>query len=313
MRLENPTSPQARETRLAKWVRRLLRLYPRAWRERYGEEVTLIVAQRRITFWTLLDVALGAVDAHIHSDLLPGRLLSMSQRTRSSEIAIFCAFVIFCVAWLALRLVRDPLSIWLPAVTAHPELLTALTILDIAGIVAALAVVIGGAPILLTAILQALRTHRWKLLALFTVPILAIVTLVIYWIVAIPGSTARQSSDPSAPFTSLAVALQLGLALLILLAIGGSALAIASVIGRSELSERILRYALWPAGIVTAAIAVGLLAAMALTVLIFDEAPQVSSSPPLHAGDLLMMLLAFLLAAFALNRGIQGSAHREQQ
>src|SRR5258708_29433195 len=95
------------------------------------------------------------------------------------------------------------------------------------------------------------------------------------------------------------------LLLLLVLAVGGSATAIAAAIGRSELSVRLLRFALLPAAVATGALALGLLAALVLTALIFAEAPQVGSWPPLHAGALALLLAAALLAGFALRRGLR--------
>jgi hypothetical protein len=45
-------------------MRWLIRLYPRAWQRRYGEEFALLLAQRPRTFATALDVVGGAIDAH---------------------------------------------------------------------------------------------------------------------------------------------------------------------------------------------------------------------------------------------------------
>jgi hypothetical protein len=47
----------------------LLRLYPAAWRERYGEEFLEIVARERGTPLLALDVLAGAFDAHLNSRL----------------------------------------------------------------------------------------------------------------------------------------------------------------------------------------------------------------------------------------------------
>lgn len=48
---------------------RLLRLYPRWWRERYGEEFTELVADLcsdRRGLWLVIDICRGALDAHLH-------------------------------------------------------------------------------------------------------------------------------------------------------------------------------------------------------------------------------------------------------
>src|SRR5690348_16325664 len=174
-------TPSRREhvSRVQRWAPRLLRLYPRAWRDRYGEEMASVLVEHRVTHWTALDLVLGALDAHLHGDLLPRRLVSMTHRIRSSEIAIFCAFVLFCIAWLPLSLVRDPLPIWQDAVAAHPELLIALTLLGIAAPIATLAILVGGVPLVVSALAQSITARRWWLLALFAVPILAVAALVV--------------------------------------------------------------------------------------------------------------------------------------
>jgi hypothetical protein len=43
----------------------LLRLYPRAWRRRYGAEMDAMLAGERLTLRTLVDVLAGAIDARI--------------------------------------------------------------------------------------------------------------------------------------------------------------------------------------------------------------------------------------------------------
>lgn len=50
---------------------RLLGLYPRTWRDRYGEELTVLIADRPPTFADRLDIVRGAVDARLHPQL-PG-------------------------------------------------------------------------------------------------------------------------------------------------------------------------------------------------------------------------------------------------
>ena len=50
-------------------MRRLLRLYPAAWRERYGDEFLELLASERRTPGKVLDVLLGALDAHLNTRL----------------------------------------------------------------------------------------------------------------------------------------------------------------------------------------------------------------------------------------------------
>ena len=52
---------------------RLLRLYPRAWRARYGEELEDLLAARPLRFSGAVDLVRGALDAHRHPELVdPG-------------------------------------------------------------------------------------------------------------------------------------------------------------------------------------------------------------------------------------------------
>ena len=228
----------------------------------------------------------------------------MAHRIRSSEITIFCAFVLFCIAWLPLGLVRDPLPVWEAAAAAHPALLVALTLLGLAALVATLAILVGGLPLLVSALAQSVAARRWRLLALFSVPLLAAAALVVVGLADIPWSSVSPSG---VLLVRQPLALQVGLILLPLVAIGGSAVAVAAAIGRSELSLDMFRFALLPAGVATAALALGLLGAAALTALLFAEAPQVSAWPPLQAGGLLLMLAAVVLAASALRHGIHAA------
>ena len=56
-------------------MRWLLRLYPRGWRRRYGAELRTVLEAEPPTLRGVLDVLLGALDAHLHPDLWrPGRL-----------------------------------------------------------------------------------------------------------------------------------------------------------------------------------------------------------------------------------------------
>lgn len=48
---------------------RLLALYPRCWRLHYGEEISAILGDERLSVALVVDLILGAVDAHLHPEL----------------------------------------------------------------------------------------------------------------------------------------------------------------------------------------------------------------------------------------------------
>jgi hypothetical protein len=49
---------------------RLVRLYPKAWRKRYEREFEELLRERPIRLRGLVDIVLGAVDAHLHPELI---------------------------------------------------------------------------------------------------------------------------------------------------------------------------------------------------------------------------------------------------
>ena len=50
-------------------MRWLLWLYPRGWRRRYGDEFAALLEQEQPSPSLVLDVVLGALDAHLHATL----------------------------------------------------------------------------------------------------------------------------------------------------------------------------------------------------------------------------------------------------
>lgn len=285
----------------------LLRLYPPAWRERYADEFAALLGERPASPRDSFDIVLGALDARLHTDAVTGRLVPMIKRLRSSEIGIFCASVLFGVAWLGVWQMRDPLPVWENAVRLHPEIRTAFVAVEVAGLVVFLAVLAGGLPLLLSAIKQAFAARRWSALALWLVPFLAAAALAGYGALASASWTAKQSAAPDAPLTPLAVALQLGLLALVALAIGGSTLAVALAVARGEPSARVLRFALAPAAVVTLAIGLGFVATVILWALTLGEAPELSS-PFTMTIVVALMAAGTGVALVALRRGLRARA-----
>jgi hypothetical protein len=90
----------------------LLRLYPRAWRERYGEELSAqLEAQRPLRIGVVADLVRGALDAHLHPlrrDNSTLRISNMDRRT----IAARAAVVWIPVAAVAVAAVMVLIDFW---------------------------------------------------------------------------------------------------------------------------------------------------------------------------------------------------------
>src|SRR5579859_5161347 len=74
----------------------LLRLYPSAWRERYGDEFAALLEAQPTSVALVLDVMRAALDARWLATT--GRVTHMLTRLRATTITIFCAYIAFVVA-----------------------------------------------------------------------------------------------------------------------------------------------------------------------------------------------------------------------
>ena len=71
----------------------LLRLYPRAWRERYGDELAALLEEQPATLLDRLDLIRGAIDARVHpqvpgTDAVPEQEIPMDRKLFGTLAAI---------------------------------------------------------------------------------------------------------------------------------------------------------------------------------------------------------------------------------
>ena len=291
----------------------LLRLYPASWRARYGDEFAALLDDYPLTLFSLLDVLLGALDAHIAPLDTDGRILRMIQRPRRTAIVVFCAYIAFVLAGMSyqqsieddLRTLNGP----------HPDISLAYHIVFFVAPLSLLAVLAGGAPIGLVAILRALRNRRWDILALFVVPPVALAvwlgwTLIIGRVILPPnpGAGIRQPLN-GALFLSWG-------GLFVLAAIASSA-AVSIAVSRSALSPSLYRFALGPAAAATVTMLVMLGAVVAWGLLVRAQLPSYMAqwNTPLHwpeawtwIAEIVVMSVATLVAAIALIRAYRSPA-----
>jgi hypothetical protein len=80
----------------------LLRWYPPAWRERYGDELVALMEDdlggRRPTVGFRLSVAVGGVRERAHGAGLLGDTLPRAERARSASLLVLCAWTVFVLA-----------------------------------------------------------------------------------------------------------------------------------------------------------------------------------------------------------------------
>ena len=154
-------------------VRFAVRLFPTPWRARYGNEFAALLEATPFTPRVLFDVLVAAVDAHLDPTGPRRRWPLMIERVRSSELAVFASWVLFVVAGLAFQRMidGDPFT---PLAGQDAAIGLAVVVLIVAAVVSLAAVVVGGVPIAAAIALTAVRARRWGLLALLTVPPIAL-------------------------------------------------------------------------------------------------------------------------------------------
>lgn len=292
---------QSFSTSLARWAARCLWLYPRVWRVRYQEEMVVLLEQHSLTLWTLADLVLGAVDAHLHRSLLPTEVFTMTQRIRTSANAILVAFLLFFMAWVMVPFIADAPGAWNTATASHPEIGYALAAFQVGGGVAVLALLGGGLPLLVAMVRQALRERRRDLLWRLATPLVLAVVLVGYSFVAQPNWWHRQPGSAH-DLVGSPVWIRLSFFVLAFLIGAVSTWALTSAATRSQPSEGIIRFTIIPGMLVALAICVCLAALLTLTILVFAEAPTLAGPWYLMLSFLLLLLGACWIAGAAVIR-----------
>ncbi len=87
-------------------MNRLIRLYPAAWRQRYGDELAELLEERPPSMGDRLDIVRGALDARMHAQV-PGREIPRGHRLPG--ILALAAGLFYCVFFIGVALpVVDP-------------------------------------------------------------------------------------------------------------------------------------------------------------------------------------------------------------
>ena len=142
---------------------RLLKWYPRQWRERYGDEFVAFVddtlAGQRPTGRFLLSIALGAARERGHSSGLLGAQQSPATQVRAGSLLIFCAWSVFIFAGASFSKLSEHSA---QAMTNGTGSLARIGF-DIVALCGALGMilVLVGACVVLPSFIDLLRTGNW--------------------------------------------------------------------------------------------------------------------------------------------------------
>ncbi|HWB23673.1 MAG TPA: hypothetical protein VG652_12405 [Gaiellaceae bacterium] len=143
-------------------IERLLRSYPRAWRERYGAELTALLEDGPLSWGVRLDVVRGGVAQRLRSAGLAGDDLPVREQARSGVLLVLCSWAGFVVAGCGFQKFsehwKDATPIGARAVPA-----AAFDTLVAAAAIGTVAVLLGIA-ICLPAFVWFLRAGGWRLI-----------------------------------------------------------------------------------------------------------------------------------------------------
>jgi hypothetical protein len=148
-------------TRLARGA---LRLYPLAYRRRYGDEMLALLDERPSTRHTVLDLLRGALVAHVRPADGPAGTVGPADRVRASTSGILLCWIFFAAAGFGFyKSTEDyPFS---EAGHAHPVLSNAHLAVQALALMASAAVVLGALPLIAAAVAQARREPgAWRLI-----------------------------------------------------------------------------------------------------------------------------------------------------
>jgi hypothetical protein len=143
---------------LSGWpARQALRLYPLAYRRRYGDEMLALLEERPANARTVLDLLRGALVAHLRPADGPAGAVDPADRVRATTSGVLMCWIFFAAAGFGFyKSTEDyPFS---EAGHAHPVLSDAHLAVQALAVIASAAVVLGALP-LIAAALEYAREH----------------------------------------------------------------------------------------------------------------------------------------------------------
>jgi hypothetical protein len=296
----------------------LLRLYPPAWRARYGEELEALILETtdgRVPWRVRADVAIAAARERLRSAGLAGDAPS-GEQARAGTLLVLCAWALFVVAGSVVQKFSEHWQAVTPA--AQRDLPAGAFDVLVAAAFAGSALVVAGVVAAVPSLVRFLRAGGMRQVRR---PVLAALSLTL---AALPFSVAvilwaHRLSPAQRNGHDAAYAVVTALwALLLVACLAAWTAAGVAIARRLELSPALLRLE----SLLAAGVAVAMLAMTAATAVwwgalarsapwFFAGAPAGSAPSPLAPQLLvaaILMLVATLAAAFGAGRALRGLA-----
>ncbi|HEY6540473.1 MAG TPA: hypothetical protein VIZ18_06025 [Ktedonobacteraceae bacterium] len=220
----------------------------------------------------------------------------MQQTVRRSIVTTFCAFMLYLVGYAAIGRITDPRPPFDAVARLHPVIGISFSIFSYTGTLALLVIVLGGLPILFVAVKRALPGGLRSILKLFVIkPKLALKLLGVALLIAVCSLgfllameaifSPPQPCTPGICVTSqpliliiLGFTAILGVVTLIVFVVLAITTSLSQAVLRSEFSEVMLRFALFPIAITTLIMGFATIAAAFWAISLWIVAPQFAAS-----------------------------------
>ncbi len=160
-----------------------LGLYPLAFRRRYGAEMRALLDEAEPRPRELLDLLRGALAAHVRPPAGLADVLTVDDRVRASASGVLACWVAFAAAGFGFYKTTEdhPFE---TAGSAHPLLGGAHLTVQILALAGSIAILTGALPLIVTALLQARREPRLRVvvsLPIASVAVFAGLTALLVW------------------------------------------------------------------------------------------------------------------------------------
>jgi len=271
----------------------LLALYPEPWRERYGEEMRGLVEDDPPGARGLASLVTGAAGAHLR----PGGSWREGQpgasSMRLSVGALFACWILVSVAGSYFAKQTEHMG---EVEYLHPLLRAARDAITVGAAIGAVAVAIGGLPLVAQASAAAVRRRDRRLGLLLLSPAIAGLLLVALGAGLVAGAPARHGGFPAGFVLELIVPVSLGALACALV----GALAPKAVMRRAAPPERLLRLASWAGQALALAIVLVAVGLLIYVPVLWSASRVPAAGGPLGVGakaSLWLALAAVLLAS----------------
>jgi len=249
---------------VGRFRRALVRLYPRAWRDRYGEEFEALLKETPLSPRVTVDVLVAAADAHLRG-AKPLNVPTMIENLRRRELIVFVSWIVLAVAGAGFgKITEDPPLSFTRSTPFGTSLFYDAVL--VAAVVSALALMVAGVPIALAIARDALGRRRFSQLALLCVPFLTALA----WI----GLTLLLGTAPSPMPDDLRIILVLVWVGSGLVAVAASCVALAIAATRAQIDVNLYRNAVKPVWLTVIGMAVMTVSVAAWGLAVFVAHPD---------------------------------------